>query len=68
MAQLEKRGRVDALRADLATRKAIDLIADGATPIAAAQAEAREQIWTPEQGDPEGGSGEKPGELWTPGS
>lgn len=66
LAQLEKRGRIDALRADLATRKAIDLIADTATPIPAEQAEARERIWTPEQGDPD--AGEKPGELWTPGS
>jgi hypothetical protein len=44
-------------------RKAVDLLVDSAKPIAAAQAEAREQIWTPAQE-----SEERPAELWTPGS
>jgi hypothetical protein len=43
-------------------RKAIDVIADSATPIPLEQAEAREKIWTPEKDE------EKAGELWTPGS
>ncbi len=64
LARLRERGREDALRDDLATRKAIDLIADAATPIPAEQAEAREKLWTPEKGEPEGAGG---GKLWTPG-
>ena len=56
------RGGDEALREDIAMRKAVDLIADSAKPIPAEQAEARDKLWTPEkEGD------EKPsGELWTP--
>jgi len=45
-----------------AVRKAIDLVADSAKPIPLEQAEAREQIWTPEKEKEE-----KPSDLWTPG-
>ena len=44
-------------------RKAVDLLVESAKPIAAAQAEARERLWTPES-EPD----ERPAELWTPGS
>jgi trigger factor len=70
--RLEQAGRLDALRADLATRKAVDLLADSATPIEAERAKAREKLWKP--GDAEEGAGtaeapaEQPGKLWTPGS
>jgi trigger factor len=68
---LRAAGRLDELREDLAARLAVELIADRATAITPAQAEAREQLWTPGQ-DPEGqqpGTGEPaetPGKLWTP--
>jgi trigger factor len=64
LGRLRERGREDALRSDLATRKAIDVIAEAATPIPAEQAEAREKLWTPEKDEPESAAG---GKLWTPG-
>ena len=39
------------MREDLAARKAVELIADAATPIPVAQAQAREELWTPEKAD-----------------
>jgi trigger factor len=72
MERLEQTGRLDALRDDLATRKAVDLLAESATPIAADRAKAREKLWKP--GDDEEGAApgeptaEQPGKLWTPGS
>ena len=72
MERLEQAGRLDALRADLATRKAVDLLAETATPIEAERAKAREKLWKP--GDREEGaaagepSSEQRGKLWTPGS
>jgi trigger factor len=68
---LRSAGRLDELREDLAARLAVELIADRATAITPAQAQAREQLWTPGQ-DPEGeptAAGEPaaaPGKLWTP--
>jgi FKBP-type peptidyl-prolyl cis-trans isomerase (trigger factor) len=61
LAKMRDDGRADALREDIAMRKAVDLIVEHATPIAAARAEARKQIWTPE-----GESEDAPAELWTP--
>jgi len=56
-------GAEDALREDIAMRKAVDLIVEHAKPVAAEQAEACDRLWTPDkEGD------EKPGEIWTPGS
>ena len=40
--------------------RAIELVAEAAVPIPLEQAEAREQIWTPEK------EREAAGELWTP--
>ena len=68
---LRSAGRLDELREDLAARLAVELIAGRATAITPAQAEAREQLWTPGQ-DPEGQqlaageAAEAPGKLWTP--
>jgi trigger factor len=62
LARLRESGRDAMVREDISVRKAIDVIADSATPIPLEQAEAREQIWTPEKDE------EKAGELWTPGS
>ena len=63
--RLEKAGRLDDLREDLAQRAAIDLLASEATPISVEQAKARDKLWTPEKG----AAGEDaPARLWTPGS
>lgn len=63
--RLEKAGRLDALKRDLAIRQAVDLITEAAKPVTVEQARAREKLWTPEKGE----SGGKPaGDLWTPGS
>jgi trigger factor len=40
-------GADDALREDIAMRKAVDLVVENAKPIDAGRAEAREKIWTP---------------------
>jgi trigger factor len=59
--RLRKSGRDTLIAEDIRGRKAIELIAESATPIPKEQAEAREQIWTPEK------EREKAGGLWTPG-
>jgi trigger factor len=62
-ARLEKAGRLDDLREDLAQRAAIDLLAEHAAPISVEQAQARDKLWTPGKEPAEGGSSR----LWTPG-
>jgi trigger factor len=67
---LRQAGRVDELREELAVRAAIELIASRAVAIPAAQARAREQLWTPDK-DTEGEPGSQPAaagssRLWTP--
>jgi trigger factor len=57
-------GADEALREDIAMRKAVDLVVENAKPIAADTAAAREKLWTPEKGGEEQGSGQ----IWTPGS
>jgi trigger factor len=57
-------GADDALREDIAMRKAVDLVVEHAKPIPAEQAAAREALWTPEKEEP----GARSGEIWTPGS
>lgn len=59
--QLRSSGRDALLREDLILRKAADVIADAAKPIALDQAAAREKIWTPEK------ERDDKGALWTPG-
>ncbi len=69
--QLRSAGRLEEVREDLAARAAIDLIAAAAKPIPLAQAQAREQLWTPAKAA-EGASGAPhepagaPARLWTP--
>jgi trigger factor len=67
---LRRGGRLEEVREDLAAREAIELIASRAVPIPAAQALAREQLWTPGKA-PEAETGSQgaasgPGRLWTP--
>jgi trigger factor len=68
--QLREAGRLEEVREDLAARQAIDVIAGSAKPIAMAQAQAREQLWTPEKAAAEErkeqGPAEPPARLWTP--
>jgi trigger factor len=59
--QLRQTGREDLLKEDLRLRRALEVIAEQAKPIPLSQAEAREQIWTPEK------EREEKGSLWTPG-
>jgi trigger factor len=63
--RLRSSGRLDSLRDELAQRKAIDHIADSATPISVEQAQARKKLWTPGADDPEKAAAS---DLWTPGS
>jgi trigger factor len=51
LARLENEGRLAMIREDVAMRKAVDVIAEHATPIDPGRAEAREKLWTP--GDPQ---------------
>jgi trigger factor len=64
--RLKSSGRLDALKADLAQRKALDLVAEAAKPIPIEQAQARDKLWTP--GAEEGAERSSGGRLWTPGS
>jgi trigger factor len=59
----KEEGRDEALREDIAMRKAVDLLVESAKPIPAEQAEAREKLWTPEKE-----AEEKSSQIWTPGS
>jgi trigger factor len=58
--RLRENGRDAMVVEDLKARRAIELVAEAAVPIPLEQAEAREQIWTPEKERKESG------ELWTP--
>ena len=63
--RLKSSGRLDALKADLAQRKALDLVVDSASPIGVEQARARDKLWTPgserAENPPTAG-------IWTPSS
>jgi trigger factor len=55
-------GRDEALREDIAMRKAVDLMVESAKAITVEQAQARDKLWTP------GKEGEQEAkEIWTPG-
>jgi trigger factor len=57
-------GAEEALREDIAMRKAVDVLVESAKPIPVEQAAAREKLWTPEKEREE-----QPAEqIWTPGS
>jgi trigger factor len=66
--RLREAGRDVILRDEVRLRKAAELIAEQAKPIPKAQADAREAIWTPDKESEGKAAGEKPGELWTPGT
>ena len=56
-------GAEDALREDIAMRKAVDLLVEHAKPIPVEAARAREKLWTPDKE-----AKESAGKIWTPGS
>jgi trigger factor len=60
--EIRESGREELLKEDLRMRRALELIAEQAKPIPVEQAQAREEIWTPEK------EREEKGALWTPGS
>jgi trigger factor len=60
--EIRKSGREELLKDDLRMRRALELLAEEANPIPMEQAQAREEIWTPEK------EREEKGGLWTPGS
>ncbi len=62
LAEIRKSGREELLKEDLRMRRALELLAEEAKPIPLEQAQAREEIWTPEK------EREEKGALWTPGS
>jgi trigger factor len=66
LSDLRDSGRLEEVREDLAARKAIELIAAQATPISLAQAQAREELWTPEKDEQGRGTAAQGGRLWTP--
>jgi trigger factor len=63
LARLKQSGRDVPIRRELRLRRAVDVIADSATPVELEQAKAREQLWTPEKQRKEASS-----QLWTPGA
>ena len=63
--KLRQTGRDALVRKDIRIRKAAETVLESAKPIPLAAAEAREQLWTPEDGGEGEGGG---GKLWTPGS
>jgi trigger factor len=64
MKRARQQGADEALREDIALRKAVDLLVESAKPIPAEKAAAREKLWTPEKEAAAEGSGR----IWTPGS
>jgi trigger factor len=59
-----KQGAEEALRDDIAMRKAVDLLVESAKPIPVERAAARQRLWTPDKER----AAEGAGQLWTPGS
>jgi trigger factor len=60
--EIRESGREELLKQDLRMRRALEVIAEDAKRIPMEQAQAREEIWTPEK------EREEKGGLWTPGS
>jgi trigger factor len=62
LTNIRESGREELLKQDLRMQRALELIGEQAKPIPMEQAQAREEIWTPEK------EREEKGGLWTPGS
>jgi trigger factor len=61
--EIRESGREELLKQDLRMRRALELVAEESNPIPLEQAQARDEIWTPEKEQQE-----EKGALWTPGS
>ena len=61
MKRARAQGADEALREDIAMRKAVDLLVESANAIPVEQAAARDKLWTPEKEKEEGR-----GQIWTP--
>jgi trigger factor len=66
LAELEKTGRLEDVRDDLAARQAVELVAAESKPIPLEQAQAREKLWTPDSEEQDAAPGEEAARLWTP--
>ncbi len=68
LAELQKSGRLEDVREDIAARKAVEMIAAEAKPIPLEQAQAREKLWTPDsEAEQDSATGEQAAaRLWTP--
>jgi trigger factor len=64
MDRLRSSGRLERMRAEVAARKALELIVREAQAISVEQAQARDKLWTPGKSD----DPQRPGRLWTPGT
>jgi trigger factor len=62
--RLEESGRDVPIRHELRLRRAVDVIADSATPIEIGAAKARDALWTPDKQRKD----EASSQLWTPGA
>jgi trigger factor len=60
--EIRESGREELFKDDLRMRRALELVGEQAKPIPMEQAQARDEIWTPEK------EREEKGGLWTPGS
>jgi trigger factor len=66
-ARLEKDGRLDELKSDLAQRMAVDLLVEQAVPVSVEDARAKGLLWTPDAEEREAGGPAAGGRtLWTP--
>jgi trigger factor len=65
LGQLRQAGRIDALREDVASRQAVEMLVREAAAITVEQAQAREKLWTPGKEDAQGEEGGG-GQIWTP--
>jgi trigger factor len=64
---LQDADTLDRLKEDIRLRKALDAVAEQAKRIEPELAEAREKLWTPEQGQQQEAAAGEP-KIWTPGS
>ncbi|MCU0307732.1 MAG: trigger factor [Thermoleophilia bacterium] len=65
MEELRKAGMLDQLRQDMRMERAVDLVVESAVPVSAAEADAKEKIWTPDKAG-EAAPAAGAGQLWTP--
>ena len=62
LGEVRSEGAFERLREDMRLGRAVQFLVDGAVPISADQAEARERLWTPKEDRPAADA-----KLWTPG-